>query len=450
VRTGGTGPGAEGAEPAGAEGGAGAGHPAGGETRDEDRRDEHAERRGESAVDAPAGAPDAGAAARSSRGGGPSALAATIRIGVGAGRIVLFRYPPHRGTRRERLRREAEDARQAIVAGRPVRMTHVLELPPAPGTGDAPPEGSRRMSPAVGEVAKRFAPDLPIGRLVRPWPGTGPRKPAASGGSETRPHKSSPSGQGAAASNRNSQQIGAALADALASESRESANETPGTEARDANASVPPRSAPATAPRPRRHVAAAILAGAAVAASIVVALYVRGHRESLPAVAPSATQPDANAATSVVPAPPSTATQPPPPVEPPPAPAATRPPQPSGAGEYARAFATGESLLKQGRYRAAIAEYRKAVALRPESVPALIALGDAFLEADQPRNAVKPLLQAAQLDAGSARAQLLLGTAFQSLNRPKEAVAAYKRYLDLEPNGDFANDVRAIVANLSH
>jgi hypothetical protein len=44
---------------------------------------------------------------------------------------------------------------------------------------------------------------------------------------------------------------------------------------------------------------------------------------------------------------------------------------------------------------------------------------------------------------------LLLGTAFQSLGRPREAVAAYKRYLELEPNGEFAGDVRAIVANLS-
>jgi Flp pilus assembly protein TadD len=121
----------------------------------------------------------------------------------------------------------------------------------------------------------------------------------------------------------------------------------------------------------------------------------------------------------------------------------------SDAADYSRAFSSGEALLKQGRYRAAIAEFRKAVELRPESVPALTALGDAYLEADQPRNAVKPLLQAAQLDPRRARVQLLLGTAFQSLGRPKDAVVAYKRYLELDPHGEFAGDVRAIVATLS-
>ena len=117
--------------------------------------------------------------------------------------------------------------------------------------------------------------------------------------------------------------------------------------------------------------------------------------------------------------------------------------------DYGRALASGDALLKRGKYRAAVAQFRKAVELRPDSVPALLALGDAFLEGDQLRNAVKPLQQAAQLDANNARAQLLLGTVFQGLGREKEAVAAYKRYLELEPHGEFAGDVRAIVANLS-
>ncbi|HYZ88678.1 MAG TPA: tetratricopeptide repeat protein, partial [Myxococcales bacterium] len=175
--------------------------------------------------------------------------------------------------------------------------------------------------------------------------------------------------------------------------------------------------------------------------------YVRRHHQTGASATPVAEPTEPNTSTSVVPAAPSAApAQAATPAEPPPT---ARPPPANGAAEYARAFATGESLLKQGRYRAAIGEYRKAVAVRPDSVPALIALGDAFLEADQPRNAIKPLLQAAQLDPGNARAQLLLGTAFQSLNRAQDAVSAYKRYLELDPNGEFANDVRAIVANLS-
>ena len=83
-----------------------------------------------------------------------------------------------------------------------------------------------------------------------------------------------------------------------------------------------------------------------------------------------------------------------------------------------------------------------------KSVPALLALGDALLEADDARSALGPLQQAAALDPRSARAQLLLGTAYQSVGRKADALKAYRRYLALEPQGEFAGDVRAIVANL--
>lgn len=390
---------------------------------------------------------------------GPGAGLA-VRIGVGSGRIVLLRYPPQRGTRRERLRRETEEARQAIAGGRAVRLTHVVELPPTPGGDDAMPEGSRRMSPAVGEVAKRFAPDLPLGRLVRPW--TGPRT-SPQAGTESTVGPAGDAGQKGSSQSTTardgsqpkaaSQQIGAVLADALAAARLDGANEAPGSEPLDAVTAPPPPRTPIAAPRPRTHILVAIVVGATVAAALAVAVFVRRQNEARNAVSRAAVQVDPNASASVVPgssaapAPTPGPAQNPSPVEPSPAP--PRPAASSSSGEYARAFATGETLLKQGRYRGAIAEYRKAVALRPDSVAALIALGDAFLEADQPRNSLKPLLTAAQLDPGSARAQLLLGTAFQSLGRPRDAVAAYKRYLELEPNGEFAGDVRAIVANLS-
>jgi Tfp pilus assembly protein PilF len=105
-------------------------------------------------------------------------------------------------------------------------------------------------------------------------------------------------------------------------------------------------------------------------------------------------------------------------------------------------------LLKKGRYRAAAAELRKAVDIEPESVPALVALGDAFLQSDQARSAVPPLQKATQLDRRNGRAQLLLGTAHQTVGHKAEALKAYKRYLDLEPGGEFAGDVRSIVATL--
>jgi len=124
----------------------------------------------------------------------------------------------------------------------------------------------------------------------------------------------------------------------------------------------------------------------------------------------------------------------------------------AGPGEseagYTDAVARGNDLFRQGKYGAAAAEYRKALAARPQSAPILVALGDAYLESDRPRNAVEPLESAARLDPGSARAQLLLGTAYHSLGRKTDASKAYRRFLELEPSSEFAKDVKVILAHL--
>jgi tetratricopeptide (TPR) repeat protein len=116
---------------------------------------------------------------------------------------------------------------------------------------------------------------------------------------------------------------------------------------------------------------------------------------------------------------------------------------------YAKALEQGEAQLRRGKYRSAISHFQRAVKEKPQAVPALLALGDAFLEADKPRSALPPLELAARLDGQSGRAQLLLGTAYQSLGRNGQALKAYRRYLELEPQGEFSRDVRLILANLS-
>jgi tetratricopeptide (TPR) repeat protein len=131
---------------------------------------------------------------------------------------------------------------------------------------------------------------------------------------------------------------------------------------------------------------------------------------------------------------------------PPPAPAApAAAPEPAG---YAEAVTRGNDFFREGKYRAAAGEYKKALAVRPQAVPVLVALGDAWLEADKPRSAVEPLEAAARLDSNSARAQLLLGTAWHSLGRKADAIKAYRRFLELDPGSEYAKDVRAILANL--
>jgi cytochrome c-type biogenesis protein CcmH/NrfG len=45
-------------------------------------------------------------------------------------------------------------------------------------------------------------------------------------------------------------------------------------------------------------------------------------------------------------------------------------------------------------------------------------------------------------------AYVFLGTAEQEAGKPDEARAAYKKYLDLSPDGPFARELRAILSNL--
>jgi len=81
-----------------------------------------------------------------------------------APRIVQF--PPLRGMRRERLRREAEQARAKLASGEPVRLHHVVDLPPR---GQPEMLGElRRVSPAVGQAAKTFTADAQLARVLIP------------------------------------------------------------------------------------------------------------------------------------------------------------------------------------------------------------------------------------------------------------------------------------------
>jgi DNA-binding response OmpR family regulator len=425
--------------------------------------------------------------------------------------LDIVRFPPLRGVRRERLRREAEAARARIAEGQPVRLTHVIELPSwRPDGSDALGETARRTSPAVGEAARRFAPNAPVSRLVSPngaapGPAAGPDlqttdpayrlpevpktdpapPPVFTPQPVPRRQEPPPAKQGPAAE--------PPLPDAsevLAAMSGDSLGEGVETAPLPAIAPVAP---PTPLPAPIARLAFSPLASpkpapsdfenelrvappmrsarrarrwpwfaAAAAAAVGVVWFARARPsadkrnargpvveraappvEHLPALQPAAApgpkepsmltgkaaQPAATAGlTSGV------------------APSGVK----AGADAYAKALEEGEKLLKHGKYRKAVAELKRAVQVNPESVPALLALADAYLEVDQPRSALQPLEAASRLDANNGRAPLLLGTAYQSLGRNAEAVKAYQHYLELDPGGEFANDVRSILANLRH
>jgi CheY-like chemotaxis protein len=272
-------------------------------------------------------------------------------------RIVNF--PAIRGMRRARLRREMEQARARVASGEPLRLHHVVALP---ARSDSDSLGDlRRISPAAGEAARAFAPDVQIARL------------RAVEASDAPP-----------------------IAPVVAT--------TP-----------PPELGPSLRALARQRWKWLVAGAAAVTLGWVLRPQPRTERQDSPWLAGIATAA-------------------------------------AGQGEsvagYTDAVARGNDRFRQGKYAAAADEYRKALAVRPQSAPVLLALGDAYLESDRPRSAIEPLESAARLDPGSARAQLLLGTAYHSLGRKADASKAYRRFLELEPSSGFAKDVKVILAHL--
>jgi tetratricopeptide (TPR) repeat protein len=185
------------------------------------------------------------------------------------------------------------------------------------------------------------------------------------------------------------------------------------------------RPAPPPARRSPALLAGAALAGVAIAIAAGLGLW-RARQPAAPPPAPAAAEP----AAAVAPA-----------AEPAPADAAPEGPQ----DEYERVLAGAERKYAGGSFLAAIAEYRKAVALKPTS-PALVGLARALYDANRPIEAQRELERAIAADRSYPPAWLLLGELRQGEGHAAEARTAYERYLLLQPTGDNARAVREILA----
>ncbi|HET6923032.1 MAG TPA: DUF4388 domain-containing protein, partial [Anaeromyxobacteraceae bacterium] len=235
----------------------------------------------------------------------------------------------------------------------------------------------------------------------------------------------------------------------------------PGTEP------APPRSRAAAAeeepavPPPRRSPARWALLGALVAGALGMAAWLAlGSRRGEPAAATAAAalparSPPVEPAPEPVAAPAPAAS--PPPASPAPGPAARAPPPPPEpragrprAGDddaYRRALASADRKYQAGNFAAAVADYRRAIASR-ETSEALAALGRALYDGNQPLAAQEALLRAIEIDRRNARAWLTLGEIYVEQDRKGEARQAYLRYLEIEPNGPYARDVRSVLQQL--
>ena len=93
----------------------------------------------------------------------------------------------------------------------------------------------------------------------------------------------------------------------------------------------------------------------------------------------------------------------------------------------------GIALMGQGKIDEAIAEFRTAVQLEPESAKSHRNLADALASARQYDEAIDQFRRAARLDPTGA-AHYDLGSLFLELDRTEEAIAEFRASLKLAPD----------------
>ena len=103
------------------------------------------------------------------------------------------------------------------------------------------------------------------------------------------------------------------------------------------------------------------------------------------------------------------------------------------------------SYYKSGKTEKAIAEFKEVVALDATHDGAHAQLGAAYFDLDQNTLALEHLKKAVANNSKNAQAILLIGNVYQSTNRSADARKSYERYLEIAPDGNWADDVKLIL-----
>jgi CheY-like chemotaxis protein len=120
------------------------------------------------------------------------------------------------------------------------------------------------------------------------------------------------------------------------------------------------------------------------------------------------------------------------------------------ADKKARALtAQGLELYKKGNFESAVAKFEKALSIAPGAKSALVAYTKGLLELEgRLPDALEAAEKSARLDAKNSEVYLLLGNARQDLGLDTESIVAYEQYLELDPKGVYASEVRQVVKGL--
>ncbi len=115
---------------------------------------------------------------------------------------------------------------------------------------------------------------------------------------------------------------------------------------------------------------------------------------------------------------------------------------------YSNLLKSAQGFYKSGNLKEAREELKQALIKNPKGYEAFTLLGQMELEANKVKSAITYLKRAISYNSGYAPAYFYLGTCYQLDGKNIEAKKMYQRYLNLAPDGEFANDVRAIMSDL--
>jgi tetratricopeptide (TPR) repeat protein len=116
--------------------------------------------------------------------------------------------------------------------------------------------------------------------------------------------------------------------------------------------------------------------------------------------------------------------------------------------DYASLLKEAQRLYRREQAKKAAALAERAIALHPDGDGAMVLLGNCELDQGNTSAAQAWADKAISANARNADAYLLKGAVLQQKDQTAEAKKFYQKYLDLAPNGKYAEDVRTIVNSL--
>jgi len=109
----------------------------------------------------------------------------------------------------------------------------------------------------------------------------------------------------------------------------------------------------------------------------------------------------------------------------------------------------GNAHFDRGANEGAIEAYSKALSMDPKNADVLTDLGIAYRRAGNPNRAVEAFRKAAQMDANHLNSRYNLGVVlFHDVNDKEGAIRAWEDFLQVEPKGERAEQVKRMVETL--